>query len=445
MWKRVMSEVRDRVARFRVPGGVDNIDNTREADEPGYDDRPLPLAASILWKPIDNGPAGPAADLLPIFITQRVLAAVHDHCAATRETCFGLLSGNLFRAPDTGAPYVVVGSIVRLPGGTGDDAKAALLQGWVVAQDVLRRTGDQLVGWYRGRRSSEIGLAPAEAEAHATLLGQPWQVVMAVGMGDRTVGGVFRRSARAAWGDECLPFYELVDPRSLQPDGRKLTHLRWANYRTDEPALATLPVPAAPAAPTQTSPTPSPAARTARAGRAPRATPPPRASSRVPPMVFLPDQFGPGDGTRTRVLGLSGRRLGRAARFAAYAAVGILAVAGLFRLYSALAAPAPGVAPGASEAAAVTPLQRLDRAADTLALAVAAFDLRSRLFAGRQMQCPGLARGLVLVEERWTAYNAVRKDGGASLDSARTAKDKSLYADADAVERRFERSGCPRP
>jgi len=87
----------------------------------------------------------------------------------------------------------------------------------------------------------------------------------------------------------------------------------------------------------------------------------------------------------------------------------------------------------------------VDRAADTLSLAIAAFDLRAQLFASRQMQCSELARGLVLVEERWTSYNGVRKNSGAVLDSARTARDRALYADADGVERRFERSGCPRP
>src|SRR2546425_565279 len=78
-------------------------------------------------------------------------------------------------------------------------------------------------------------------------------------------------------------------------------------------------------------------------------------------------------------------------------------------------------------------------------LAIAAFDLRAQLFASRQMQCPELARGLILVEERWTSYNSVRKENGAPLDSARTARDRALYTDVDGVERRFERSACPRP
>src|SRR3989442_3747036 len=165
MWKRVKVGVQGRVARFRIPGGAEPApaDGGRQPDDPGFDVRPMPIAASILWKPID-APSEPDAGLIPVFITQRALAAVHDHCAATRETCFGLLTGNPYRAPETDLPYVVVESTIRLPGVIGDDAKAALMQGWVVAEDVVHRTGDQLVGWYRGRWSAETGLAPAEAE-----------------------------------------------------------------------------------------------------------------------------------------------------------------------------------------------------------------------------------------------------------------------------------------
>jgi len=55
--------------------------------------------------------------------------------------------------------------------------------------------------------------------------------------------------------------------------------------------------------------------------------------------------------------------------------------------------------PGAPAAATAPPLEQLDRAADTLALAIAGFDLRAQLFASRQMHCPELTRGLVLVED----------------------------------------------
>src|SRR5205823_8734461 len=185
MWKRVKKQrVQGRVARFRVPGGA-------EPDAARAPDDAMPLAASILWQPIDAAPGQDAE--LPVFISQRALTAIHDHCAAGHETCFGLLAGRRVRTADTGASYVVVESTIRLPGGIGDDAKAALLQGWVVAEDVVRRTGDRLVGWYRCRSTTEAGLTAAEAATHAALFAEPWQVAVAVGTGDATVGGVFRR------------------------------------------------------------------------------------------------------------------------------------------------------------------------------------------------------------------------------------------------------------
>jgi hypothetical protein len=429
MWQRVKNGVQGRVARFRVPRGAERTGPgvDPQPNDPGYDDRPMPIAASILWKPID-GAVEQDAGLLPIFITQRALAAVHDHCAATRQTSFGLLTGHVFRSPDTGTPYVVVESTIRLPGGIGDDAKVALMQGWVVAQDVVRRTGHELVGWYRGRWSAETGLAPVEAETHAALFGQPWHLAVVVGAGDTTVGGVLRRSAGSGWAQECLPFYELVDPTSFRPDGSKPTRLRWDNYRTEETALVPPPAPPVPVA--SGAPAAMPAVR--------------RAGSSAQPWVFLPDQFGGGDEGKGR--GAPRVRIGRIARWAAYGAVGVLAVAGLLRLYSALVSSAsPGSSAGTPAAVAATPVERLDRAADTLALAIAAFDLRAQLFASRQMQCPELGRGLILVEERWTTYNSVRKGGGAPLDSARTARDRALYSDVDGVERRFERSTCTRP
>lgn len=419
MWKRVKHGVQGRVARFRVPGGAEPADA-------GSDERPMPIAASILWKPID-GAAEQDAGRFPVFITQRALAAVHDHCAATGAACFGLLTGDVVDSPETGAPYVIVESTIRLPGSPDDDAKTVLVQGWVVAQDVLRKSGDLLVGWYRGG-GREAALSPAEADAHRAFFVQPWQLAVVVGSGDTTVGGVLRHSAGSGWAQECLPFYELVDPGSFRPDGSKPTRLRWDNYRTEETAL----VPA--------SPLPVPAVSAAR-GSPPAVR---GAASSAQPWVFLPDQFGGGDEDRGRWAPRI--QVGRIARWAAYGAVGVLAVAGLLRLYAALASPAaPGSSPGTPGAVAATALERLDRAADTLALAIAAFDLRARLFASRQMQCPELGRGLIPVEERWTTYNSVRKEGGAPLDSARTARDRALYTDVDGVERRFERSACTRP
>src|SRR5207247_7623225 len=48
---------------------------------------------------------------------------------------------------------------VTRPASPDDDAKTVLVQGWVVAQDVLRKSGDLLVGWYRGG-GGEAALSP---------------------------------------------------------------------------------------------------------------------------------------------------------------------------------------------------------------------------------------------------------------------------------------------
>jgi hypothetical protein len=67
------------------------------------------------------------------------------------------------------------------------------------------------------------------------------------------------------------------------------------------------------------------------------------------------------------------------------------------------------------------------------------------MFDTRRMGGPGLARGLLQVEDGWLAYNMARKDLMAGSDPARDARDKSLYADVRTVEARFERSACARP
>jgi hypothetical protein len=447
MWKRVMDGVRGRVARFRTPGAaLSPIIPVAEESRPV--ERPAPESATILWQPIASAALGAVSSF--IYISQRALAAVQDHCATEHGVCSGLLTGELYRSPDTEEPYVVVESTIRLPaapgeGGEGrgeDNAKAALVQGWVVAQSVLRATGEQLVGWYRGEGTGEDGagdvaLSLAEAEAHTALFPQPWQLAVKTG---RSRGGVFAPAAGGAWAHRCLAFHELVDRSAVRADGVIRTPLHWDNYRTHQAIVRDDPAPVV-ALGLVTPDKPAPPAPPVTEAVSPLARRPPRQS----PRVLLPDQFGdPIAAVRPRPSHLSwGRRVAYAS---AYGILGLLAIAGLFRLYSALASPSsPTPRPAAVEGAVAPAEARLDAAADTLGLAIAAFDLRARMFASRQMECRELARGLVLVEERWTSYNAARKDASTALDSTRTARDRSLYADADGVERRFERSGCPRP
>lgn len=434
-----MDGVQGRVTRFRAPGGVpdngtpDGPEAPHAADEPDYRDRPMPVAAAILWTPL----AATARQLptIPIFVTQRALAGVTDHTPEPSGVSYGLLAGDLFRSPETGAPYVLVESTIRLPA-AARDAKAALLQGWVLAQDVLRRTGDQLVGWYRVSDARDPGLSGVEMDTHAALFPQPWQVVLALWSGEAPAGGIFRPAVGNGAGLEPLAFHEVLDDVAARPDGLKQTRLNWTNYRSDEPTSLPVAVPAL-----VTSPIPPAPVAAGALVRPPRPTPT-VTGSRLPPLVFLPDpaptRSTPAGGLRLRQAWQS-----RRVRVATYTAVGLAAILGSARMFRG--SPRTMEPSPAAVAVVAPPLERLERAADTLALALAAFDLRARMFATRQMQCPELARGLVLVEERWTSYNAVRKESGVVLDSIHAARDQALYADADAVERRFERSVCPRP
>ena len=408
-----------RVTRFRVPSGALDPEGADELDEPGYRDRAMPVAGSVLWTPIDG--KGQGTPTVPIFIKQQVLGAVHDHARAAAGTCFGLLGGDLYRSPDSGAPYLVVESTVRLSGEAEPDAKAALSEEWALAQDTLRRTGVQLVGWYRAGESTALEPSRAELETHAAFFRQPWQIVMTLATGAVPGGGVYRPSAGNESAPPCLPFYEIRDPSSHHTEGRDAP-VPWANYRSDTATIVPAPAPAP----------------------APVTAPRPPVAARSAPVLFLSDEVVDSRRVARPVGAGMLRRLAqrRAVRVATYATGGLVAALGVLRLFFAAPTPPP---PAAPIPPSMSPQERLDRASDTLALAISAFDLRARLFASRQMQCPELARGLVLVEERWAVYNAARKQGGLGLDSARTTRDRALYADADAVERRFEASGCPRP
>ena len=85
-----------------------------------------------------------------------------------------------------------------------------------------------------------------------------------------------------------------------------------------------------------------------------------------------------------------------------------------------------------------------DRIADSVTKTVGVYGDRRRQFDGSRIDCTGLSRGLVAVEDAWTEYN-VGKRQTPTLDTPRTARDAELYATVDSVERHFDRSGCPRP
>lgn len=370
------------------------------------------MASAILWTP-SVAPA-PVDLAFPIFITQRALAAVHAQVAARSEgaSSLGFLVGGVFQAPDARSPHIVVESTIHIPWAIGGDhLKPALLQGRAIAEEEVHRSGGQLLGWYHSHADGDARLSSADLDAHAACFDQAWQVALVVARGAELTGGVFRVDPHTATASECLPFYELLAPDSVLPDGRKVTDLAWSNYRTQDAVL-----------------------------HSDRVSHP---ELQIPPRLLFPDEV---EADLPAVLAPRRLPLERAGRMARYGGLGAVALAAVFGAYRLASAP-PGGAAGAPPAQPVVAVtaDRIDRLADTVALAVSAYDLRARLFESRVMACADLARGLVDLEERWTAYNAARKGAAASLDSARNARDRALYSDVDAAERRFERTQCPRP
>lgn len=380
-----------------------------------YRERPMPVGAAILWSPVGLASANPA---YPIFITQRALDAVHAQLAGLPEgsSSLGFLVGGMYQTPDTRALYIVVEATIQLPWSiSGDHLEAALRQGRVIAQEEVRRSGAQLLGWYHSHVAAHARLSVSDVEAHLACFDQPWHIALVVARGLQLTGGVFRIASRTAWSNEYLPFYELPEGDALAPRGRAVTHLTWANYRTQGVELSTslgsqLDV--------------------------------------VPPLLLFPDE--PDLDTDAPLPAPVRRRLpAPVVRVVRFGAMGLVAGASLFGAYKVFAPGPDGGAPGGAGAtdavsAAVTP-EGLDRLADSVAFAVTAFELRLRLLDARKMVCSDLAHGLMDLEARWMAHTAARKASGGTLDSARIARDRRLNTDVGAVERGYARTGCPRP
>lgn len=379
-----------------------------------YRERSMPVRAAMLWSPVGLASATPA---YPIFVTQRALDAVHAQLAALPDgsSSLGFLVGGMYQTPDTRAPYIVVESTIQLPWSiSGDHLEAALRQGRVIAQEEVRRSGAQLLGWYHSQVASHARLSEGDVEAHLACFDQPWHVALVVARGPQLTGGVFRIASRTAWSNEYLPFYELPDDDTLGPDGRAVTHLTWANYRSHGVGIST-----SLASPLEVG----------------------------PPLLLFPDEPDL-DLDADAPLPAPVRRRSLPApvvRVARFGAMGLVAGASLFGAYKVFASrpTAEEGATGAVSAAVTT--EGLDRLADSVAFAVTAFEIRLRLLDARKMVCSDLAQGLMDLEARWMAHTAARKAAGATLDSARIARDRRLNTDVGAVERGYARTGCPRP
>lgn len=380
--------------------------------------RLMPVADSILWSPATGGTHRPAPLM---FFAQHTLRKIHDRLATLPNGLgIGLLAGRRFTDGRSGAQFVIIDGALPLPVlHSEDEVTPALEQGMRGAA-----AGIEIVGWYRSHSFTDAALTPSDVEAQSDLFGESsdTSIVMVVANGGEA-GAVFRQSSSPAWPVEALPLYEwLAEP--AKTDGPKPTMLTWRNYHAAEPV--------------------------ARFGNVVSETSSERINSRP---LLVPDFDIDDDVPVPMVAPAPARkRFLKPAIYVACALGGAVLVVALSAIISSRTPSGnsgsggpsgTGVAgePGTAAFAAAV----LDKRADTLALALTAFDDRSRMFDAKQMTCAGLQRGLRQVEDNWLSYNIARRGILAPFDGQREERDRTLYADVRTAERQFERSGCARP
>ena len=364
--------------------------------EAGVAAGPMPVAGSILWGPSAGGVARLAAP--PLFLTQQALQRLHDGLSATPPgRGMGLLVGRTAVCAESDAPYLLIDAVVSLPALAAERESGEALADGVARAEVA---GLDVVGWYRGHSAHEATLTADDVDAHMEVFGDMSRVVVVVA-GGGAAGAVFRNSPSPAWPLELQRFYEVVDSGAGRAKGRRTSVLPWRNYLAAEPVVR------------------------------PRGV---ATTGAVAPKVYSVNAEDEGVSRLATWL----RPVVRPAAYTLGAIATGLALLGLYRWLDA--APER---PGGGPPVALSAVSVLDRQADTLALALEAFDIRARLFGARQMTCGDLARGIARVDQQWVAYSAARR--GTALDSARDARDRALYANVRAVESRFDRTTCPRP
>ena len=381
--------------------------------------RPMPLADSILWSPAVGGTHRPAPLM---FFAQHTLRKIHDRLATLPNGLgIGLLAGRRFIDARSGAQFVLIDGALPLPVlQSEDEATHALAQGLRGAA-----AGIEIVGWYRSHSFTDAALTPSDVETQSELFGErsDTAIVMVVAAGGEA-GGVFRQSSSPAWPVEALPMYEwLAEP--AKTDGPKPTMLTWQNYHAAEPV--------------------------ARVGSAVRETSNERVNSR--PVLLVPEA-DIDDDAPVVVVGPAPahKRFLKPAIYVACVLGGAVLVGAVSAIINSRDASGNSRSGGPSgtgvagePGTAAFALAVLDKRADTLALALAAFVDRSRMFEARQMTCAGLQRGVQQVEDNWLSYNIARREILTPFDGQREERDRTLYADVRTAERQFERSGCPRP
>src|SRR2546429_1543455 len=245
--------------------------------------RPIPVARSILWAPPLGGGVRPAEIPFPIFLSQVALTAISEHVATplrAGQGVLGFLLGDLCECPETNVSYLVIDAALRLNQAIhGDRSRDVVTRLWDKIEAQLAEQQAHLIGWYHTHAPLPLTLSDHDVETHEHYFAEPWQVAMLLGTDPaEPAASFFRAGTDEAWTGPPQPFYELLAPESIRPDGKKRTFGTWKHYRAFNPATPTGST--APAAVTQVTPRVA-----AKPPGAPKFTPapPPRPTPPPPP------------------------------------------------------------------------------------------------------------------------------------------------------------------
>src|SRR5213082_1215191 len=252
--------------------------------------QPIPVARSILWSPAgeDGGGQRPGHLPFPVFLAQSALTAIHEHVAApTRpgQGVLGFLFGDLCECPETNVSYLVIDAALRLNQAIyGDRTRDVITRLWDRVQEKLETQHAHLIGWYHTHPPLPLSLTGHDVETHEHYFGEPWQVTLLLGTDPaEPAAAFFRAGPDESWLATPLPFYELLAPESIRPDGKKRSFVTWKNHRAYNPV-------APPAAPTLRTPAAKPPSepRFTPASAKPQPPPPPPPPAAPPPPARPP-------------------------------------------------------------------------------------------------------------------------------------------------------------
>jgi len=264
---------------------------------PGPLRQPIPVARSILWGPASGGPKRPADVPFPVFLSQAALTAILEHLATPHRSgqgILGFLLGDECECPETGVSYLVIDVAVRLNQAIyGDRTRDVVTRLWDHIQQQLEQQRASLIGWYHTHPPLPLALTAHDVETHEHYFAEPWQVAVLLGTdAAEPAAAFFRAGTDESWIETPLPFYELLAPESIRPDGKKRSFVTWKNYRAFNPVAPSGSHPPAPI----TQVTPRVAAKPPGAPKFTPAPPPPPPPRPAPPSPREPPPAPADDG-----------------------------------------------------------------------------------------------------------------------------------------------------